>query len=87
MQGAVPKQMFHHWVRKVYGVPMPSALMTVEEVSHRLHVTTKTVRRMAVDGRLKAIRLGGIWPNAKLLRFEADEVERALRHWREEEAT
>jgi excisionase family DNA binding protein len=59
--------------------------MTTEEVSHRLHVTTKTVRRMAADGRLKAIRLGGIWPNAKLLRFDPDVVERALREWSEEE--
>ncbi len=58
--------------------------MTTEEVSHRFRVTTKTIRQWARDGKLKAIRLGGVWPNAKLLRFSADEIERALREWREE---
>lgn len=63
---------------------MPSArpLMTTEEVAHMLNVTSKTVRRMVADGRLRAIRLGGAWPNAKLWRFDPDEVEAALRRWR-----
>lgn len=60
--------------------------MTTEEVSHRMRVTTATIRRWARDGKLKSIRLGGPWPNSKLLRFDPDVVERALRTWAEEES-
>ncbi len=55
--------------------------MTVAEVSARMRVTTATIRRWARDGRLKSIRLGGPWPDSKLLRFDADAVEAALRRW------
>jgi excisionase family DNA binding protein len=63
---------------------MPSArpLMTTEEIAHMLNVTTKTIRRMVADGRLRAIKLGGDgFPNAKLWRFDPDEVEATLRRW------
>ena len=41
-----------------------------------LRITTKTVQAMARDGRLRAIKLGGdAFPNAKLWRFDPDEVE------------
>ncbi len=47
-----------------------------------LRITTKTVRRMVADGRLRAIKLGGDgFPNAKLWRFDPDEVEATLRRW------
>jgi excisionase family DNA binding protein len=55
--------------------------MTTQEVSARFRVTTKTIRQWARDGKLKSIRLGGVWPDAKLLRFNPDEVEAALRRW------
>jgi len=66
-----------------YSRRMAGQLMTIEEVSHRLRVTTATIRRWARDGKLKAIRLGGPWPEAKLLRFDSEEIERALRAWGE----
>jgi excisionase family DNA binding protein len=56
--------------------------MTTEEVARMLNVTSKTVQAMARDGRLRAIKLGGDgFPNAKLWRFDPDEVEATLRRW------
>ncbi len=67
-----------------YSRRMAGQLMTIEEVSHRLRVTTATIRRWARDGKLKSIRLGGPWPDSKLLRFDSDEIERRLREWGDE---
>ncbi len=51
-------------------------MMTVAAVASRLNCSTWTVRAMARDGRLQAIKLGGDgW------RFEPDEVEATLRRW------
>jgi len=58
--------------------------MTAEEVSHRFRVTTKTIRLWAREGKLPSIRLGGDWPDSKLLRFDPDAVEQALRDWAQE---
>ena len=58
--------------------------MTIEEVSHRFRVATATIRRWVRDGKLKSIRLGGPWPDSKLLRFDSDEIERRLREWGDE---
>jgi excisionase family DNA binding protein len=64
---------------------MPEPLMTAEEVANRFRVATKTIREWARDGRLPSIRLGGPWPDSKLLRFRADAVEAALAKWGKEE--
>jgi excisionase family DNA binding protein len=66
---------------------MPEQLLTVDEVSHRLHITTATVRRYAQLGRLRAIKLGGNgFPDSKLWRFDPDEIERTLHEWQREQS-
>jgi excisionase family DNA binding protein len=47
--------------------------MTMKDVAEYLGVTTRTVRQMVLDGRLKAYRLG-----ARVIRFRRSEVDAAL---------
>ena len=35
-----------------------AALLTIQEVADRLHLSTKTIRRMIADGRLPSHRIG-----------------------------
>jgi len=53
---------------------MGSDLLTAEELAQRLRLKPSTVRRWTQDGILPALRLSG-----KVVRYDSDEVERALR--------
>lgn len=47
-------------------------MLTVPEVAERLRVSEPTIRKLIVDGKLKAIRVG------RQFRIPADEVERFM---------
>ena len=49
-------------------------LVTAEEVAERLRLRPDTVRRWTREGRIPSIRL-----SAKVIRFDLDDVEAALR--------
>src|ERR1700757_3565698 len=53
--------------------PTPKKYITLNEVAETYGVSTRTVLRYLAEGRLKGYRVG-----PKLIRFNADEVERAL---------
>jgi excisionase family DNA binding protein len=59
--------------------------MTTSEVANRFRVSSETIRRWVRDGKLPAIRLGGVFPDSKLWRFNPDVIDRLLEGWSTEQ--
>lgn len=57
-----------------HDLPPDDRLLSIDEAAHRLHVSSKTVRRWIAAGDLKSYRAG-----ARLIRLHADQVETLLR--------
>ena len=60
------------------GDTMFPALLTAEEVAHRLRIKPATVYEAAADGRIPCVRL---WQGRRkaLIRFRAEDIERLIR--------
>jgi excisionase family DNA binding protein len=54
-------------------IPRGSAYLSVTEAANYLGVTTRTIRLMLADGRLRGYRLG-----ARVLRIRRDEIDAAM---------
>jgi excisionase family DNA binding protein len=53
--------------------PVPRRYIKDHQIVETYNISLRTVRRYLAEGRLKAYRVG-----PKMIRFDADEVERAL---------
>jgi excisionase family DNA binding protein len=53
--------------------PQPAAMLSITDTAHYLNVTTRTIRQMIADRRLRAYSLG-----PRVVRLRLDEIDAAM---------